>query len=555
MPATPDTLDFRYGPGMITVDREGVIRGVVHDSRPGASYLLEAGTVTVRSAGGQVPFELTGWHADSDEVEVVWEAAGLLRLEVRHTFAAGWGMRLAVTNIGTTALTLDDVQLALVAGEKYVPWGLAAGAEAAYSLHPLDGAGPVLGGLLKLGSVQRLGPGGARGSRPPRSQHSPGVASLGTIDLAPGGRYILVWQWSWYPTPRALGAGRHPGVPVSTYLVAGQSARIHAGSDVAVLAPDPHLVVAPDGESTELIPSGPGDYPVELRSALGAVEYRLHCAAPAENLLARLADRLLGGSRTPAGVIRIDTAAAGLVVQHAIASGIEQTDAAAEALDLLTSRLRTAPARDPLSAAYLCGEAVRIDEAELIDVVAEAMRAAELAEPGLGLAVLRLSVSSLVLGRDISRVLDGLLGLVVPSATDAEPADADAALRRDIGRLELMAVLASSRRQAPQPDLIDHVARIGVWLGAGLKGEPVRRLGLVRLAQLAAVLELLPEQLEPAFHRRWPCPPSELAHRARAELLNRLQRVLADGSGELAAGQREGLTAAAWLALAQPSPA
>jgi hypothetical protein len=540
MPATPDTLDFRYGPGMITVDRAGIIRRVVHDSRPGVSYLLEAGTVTVQLAGEQVRWKQTGWQADSDEVEVAWEVAGVLRLAVRHTFAAGWGMRLAVTNIGETALTLDDLQLALVAGDQYVPWGLAAGAEAAYSLHPLDGAGPVLGGLLKLGSVRSLGPGGA---------------SLGRIDLAPGGRYILVWQWSWYATPRALAAGRHPGVPGSTYLIAGQSVRILAGSDVAVLAPDRHLVVAPDGETTELIPSGPGDYSVELRSALGAVGYRLHCAAPADNLLARLADALLRGARTPAGVIRLETAAAGLVVQHAFASGIEHMDEAVEALDLLTSRLRTAATWDPLSAAYLCGEAVRIDEVELIDVAAETMQAAELVEPGLGLAALRLSVSSLVVGRDFGAVLDRLQSLTAAPASDAEPADADAALGRDIGRLELMAVLASSRPQAaPQPDLIANVARIGVWLGAGLKGEPVRRLGLVRLAQLGAVLELLPEQLEPAFHRRWPCPPSELAHRARAELLNRLQRNLSNGSGQRAAGQStaEGLTAAAWLALGQP---
>jgi hypothetical protein len=132
MPATPDTLDFRYGPGMITVDRAGIIRRVVHDNRPGVSYLLEAGTVTVQLAGEQVRWKQTGWQADSDEVEVAWEVAGVLRLAVRHTFAAGWGMRLAVTNIGETALTLDDLQLALVAGDNYVPWGLAAGAEAAY---------------------------------------------------------------------------------------------------------------------------------------------------------------------------------------------------------------------------------------------------------------------------------------------------------------------------------------------------------------------------------------------------------------------------------------
>jgi hypothetical protein len=539
MPATPATLDFRYGPGVITVDSAGVIRRVVHNSRPGASYLAEAGQVTVQLAGEPVRWEQAGWQADSDEVEVVWQAAPRLRLAVRHTFAAGWGMRLALTNIGASAITVDEVQLALVGGGGCLAWGLAAGAEAAYSLHPLDGAGPVLGGLLKLGSVHRLTASGA---------------SLGRIELVPGGRYILVWQWSWYASPRAFAAGRHPGVPRSTYLIAGQSARIVAGSDVAVLAPDRRLVVAADGETTELIPSGPGDYAVELRSALGAVGYELHCAASADSLLARLADRLLGGARTPAGVIRIETAAAGLVIQHALASGIETPDEAAEALDLLTSRLRTASTQGPLTAAYLCGEAVRTDEAELIDVVAAAMRAVDAAEPGLGLAALRLSVSSLVLGRDVGPVLDRLHSLTVPPASDAEPVDPDAALCADIGRLELMAVLASSRHQTARPDLITHVARIGVWLGAGLKGEPVRRLGLVRLAQLGAVLELLPEQLEPAFHRRWPGPPSELAHRARAELLNRLPANLPDGGGRLAAGRSttEGLIAAAWLALAQP---
>jgi hypothetical protein len=532
MPTAPDTLDFRYGPGVITVDSAGVIRRVVHDSRPGISYLAEAGTVNVQLAGEQVHWEQVGWQADSDEVEAVWQAAGRLRVAVRHTFAAGWGMRLSLTNVGPTVLTLDDVQVGFAAGHGYLPWALAAGAEAAYSLHPLDGAGPVLGGLLKLGSVQRLGA---------------GHASLGRIDLGPGGRYILVWQWSWYASPRAFAVGRHPGVPATPYLIAGESARILAGSDVAVLAPNRHLVVAPEGESTELIPSGPGDYPVELRSALGAVRYQLHCALPAENLLGRLADQLLSGVRTPAGVIRIETAAAGLVIQHVMATGIERPDQAAEALDLLTSRLRTASIQDPLTAAYLCSEAVRTDEMELIDLAADAMRTAVAAKPGLGLAALRLSVSSLVLGRDISPVLDRLHALAAPAA-EAEPADPDTALCADLGRLELMAVLASSRRQAA-PDLVAQVARIGVWLGGGLKGEPVRTLGLVRLAQLAAVLELLPEQLDPAFRRRWTCPPSELARRARAELLSRLQRMLPDGSGQLAAGHSDGLTAVAWLAL------
>lgn len=549
MAVLPHSYEFRCGPGLITVDGSGMITGARHRSRPDASYLVEVGRVSAELAGEPVRWRQIGCQADSDEVEAVWEAESRLRLAGRHTFAAGWGMRLALTNLGEAAMTLDQVRVGLVGADDCAAWGLATGAEAAYSLHPSTGEGPLLGGLLKLGSVRDIGPAGAL---------------LGRIELAPGGRYILVWQWDWYPSARAFGAGRHPGVPSSCYVLAGQSAKIVAGSDVALLVPQGGLQVEQEGDVADLIPTEPGDHPVELRSALGLVSYRLHAAPGTADLLAELAARLLAGERTPAGVVRIDDASAGLVLQHGLAAGLDNPDEAADALDRLTTRLRGTAGLDPLQVVYLCGEAIRVGEAELIEAAAASLGAVPAPEPGLGLAAVRLRVGSLVLGLDVRPVLDHLRRLMLALAESAgsrpEPSSRDQrltgsdALRADLGLLELLAVLAPSKqRSADLGAMATVTARLGTWLGAGLKGQAVRPLGLARLAQLVAALELLPEQLESSFRRRWPCPPSELARRARAELLCRLSKdLLVDAATLDEPSTGDGWLAAGWLAVAQP---
>jgi hypothetical protein len=258
--------------------------------------------------------------------------------------------------------------------------------------------------------------------------------------------------------------------------------------------------------------------------------------------------------------VRIDSAAAGLILQHGMSTGLDNPDEAADALDRLTTRLRADTALEPLAVSYLCGEAVRVGDADLIEPAAAALRAAGTPQPGLGLAAVRLRVSSLVLGLDIGPVLDRLRGLAAPPPLDAESEKADPgraatdALGHDIGRLELLSVLAPAKGKAADlAAMVALVARLGTWLGGGLKGQAVRPLGLLQLAQLVAVLELLPEQLEPSFRRRWPCPPSELARRARAELLSRLARTLPAAERKLdEASRAEGWLAAGWLAVAQP---
>jgi hypothetical protein len=542
MPA-PDSYSFTCGPGVIITDGSGVIIGARHRSRPAVNYLEEAGRVSADLADGPVQWRQVGWQADSDEVEAVWQADDRLRLAVRHTFAAGWGMRLVLANLTDATLSVDRARIALVGADGFAAWGLAAGAEAAYSLLPLAGNGPLLGGALKLGAVREIDPAGMH---------------LDRIELAAGGRYIVVWQWDWYPQPRAFAAGRHPGVPTSSFILAGQSAKISAGSDVALLAPDGGLQVERDGETAELIPVVPGDHAVELRSSLGLVSYVLHCAPATADVLATLGTRLLAGDRTPAGVVRIDGAAAGLILQHGLSSGLDNVDEAADALDRLTTRLRAERGLDPLAVSYLCGEAVRVGDADLIEPAAAALGAAGTPQPGLGLAAVRLRVSSLVLGLDIGPVLDRLRELATPPAPDAEseeahPGPAADALRQDIGRLELLCVLAPAKgKSADLTAMVALVGRLGTWLGGGLKGQAVRPLGLLQLAQLVAVLELLPEQLEPSFRRRWPCPPSELARRARAELLSRLASALPATEDPNPESAMEGWLAAGWLAVAQP---
>ena len=88
-------------------------------------------------------------------------------------------------------------------------------------------------------------------------------------------------------------------------------------------------------------------------------------------------------------------------------------------------------------------------------------------------------------------------------------------------------------------------------MGAGLKGRPVVPIPLVELAQIAVILDLLPERLGAAFDRHWLCSPGELGRRARTEVINRCSH----RPPERRAGRRETLgairQAAAWLALGQ----
>jgi hypothetical protein len=122
----------------------------------------------------------------------------------------------------------------------------------------------------------------------------------------------------------------------------------------------------------------------------------------------------------------------------------------------------------------------------------------------------------------------------------------------DLAELELATIVGSAEFQAnAEPDVHALVARLGLQLGAGLKGRPVLPVALVELAQIAVVLDLLPEPLGAAFGGHWLCSPGELGRRARTEVINRCSHRRPEqrrGHSELPDTIRQ---AAAWLALGQ----
>jgi hypothetical protein len=531
---------FSAGPGRITLDDEGVVMGARHRARPDGNYLSDTARVSSWLDGKAVSWGEPDIQLDADEVQIDRQSENRLRLSVRHSFTAGWGMRLALINLAGEPRLLTDVEISLQAAPGHLGWGLAAGREAAFSVHPTDGASPVLGGLLQVGSIASVNDAGA---------------SLGMVELAPYGRYVFSWQWDWYANPRAFGRGRHPGVPNSFFLITEQPARITAGPDTAVVAPGLN-VLAEEGDTIELQAGVPGRYDVELRSSTGVVSYSLFAADPPDVFLARLATRLLDGPRTPAGVVRIDDAAAGLIVQQALSEGhLEQAEDAADALARLAARITPTGNLDPLALAFLSGQAAADGDGELLDAAVSGLLACSSPTPGLGLAALRLRAASLVLGTRTRGAIERLR--TMSESRDAErdnrsEPDAAPEVSRDLAELELAIVLGSADFQADaESGVQERVARLGLRLGAGLKGLPVEPVGLVELAQIAAVLGLLPERLGVVFGRRWLCSPDELARRARTEVINRCTHQLGEWrgwSGELPEPIRQ---AAAWLVLAQ----
>jgi hypothetical protein len=531
---------FSVGSGRIALNDEGVIVGARHRTRPEENYLCDTGRVSSSLDGRSVSWGEPSIQRDADEVQFDWHWLNRLRLSVRHAFTAGWGMRMALINLTGESQVLDAVGLSLRVAPSHIGWGLAAGCEAAFSVHPADGASPMLGGVLQVGSIAGFGPAGAE---------------LGVVELPPYGRYVLSWQWDWYATPRAFGRGRHPGVPNSFFLITEQPVRITAGPDTAVVAPGLNLLPE-DGDTIELQADVPDVYTVEVRSAAGVVGYRLSAADPPDVLLSGLATDLLGGPRTPAGVVRIEDAAAGLVVQHALSEGqLEQPEDAADALARLAARIIQTGNMDPLALAFLTGQAVAEGDVELLDTVVAGLLACSSAVPGLGLAALRLRAASLVMGVGTRGAIERLQTMI--ESVNAERGNRSAESRapmvgRDLAELELAIIVGSAQSRAKaEPEVHALVARLGLQLGAGLKGLPVAPVALVELAQIAVVLDLLPERLGVAFGRRWLCSPGELGRRARTEVINRCTHRRPMGLGVSTEAPDTIRRAAAWLALGQ----
>lgn len=497
------------------MDDRGTVTSVRHDTRRDWSYLRSAGEVAVTVGGRSVDWSRPELSVDADEVEIVRQArdtagpAGQLQTVVRHTFGAGWGVRLAVVNPSTEPVALDRLAMSWVASDDAPTWALAADAVGSYAVFPPDGRSPVLGGTLGLGALESA---------------TPVELRAGPVTLAPGGRYVVQWHWGWFRSTRELAGrpgGRHGDrqVPRSLQLTAEETAIISAGDDEALVLP-PGLHSEPVRDQVELSAVGPGTYGVEVRSARGVTRYDLHWVEPVDAVLTGLADQVLAGPRTAAGIVRLGSLDAATIVQFALRVGLGDAEAAEEALDLFTARLGDATelvgggGLDPRTASYLCGEFDRTGDVELLEAATAVVLAATTVTPGLGLAAGQVGLARVLAGLPLTSLTEQLAARL---ATLAAPGGAHS-VADQAAALEL-AVLA---RTGPATDLPVRIAALGGWLGAGLKGHPVRELPVDTVAHLAAVFAGLSEEVSTGLRRQWRCTGHELGRWTEAAVLSRL---------------------------------
>ena len=431
---------------------------------------------------------------DIDEVELRGHLHHGVTVTVRHSFAAGWGVRLVLANDASGPIALE-ARMGWVSGPDCPAWALPAGATGGYAVPAPDGAGPLLGGELTRGSFAEV---------------DAEWLGLGRIELPPLGRYVVQWQWDWYPSPARFERGRFLSVPRQLVLRAGEIARITADDDEAVVARGVDL--ARVGGEWELAMTGPGRVPVQVSSARGVTAYDLTWVAPVEEVLAEI-----GVSLVPGRLADVDAA---LVVQHVLARGeTEDPEAAEDTLDRFTGRLLdAASALGPREIGYLSAEFERTREAEVLDAAAAGLL--EVATPIAGVGTggdppLRRRDGRRPSGRGPARPLGR-------SRCDGRPRSGLADLA---ARLELLAVgpgRGTSAELLVWAEVEALLDRVGSWLGAGLRGRPIRPLPVDDLAHLSMVLGLLPEEVGASTRRAWGMSPHALARKTEAEVIARL---------------------------------
>jgi hypothetical protein len=493
-------LSFPLGRGVVGLRPDGTIEGAWANPGAAASYLDGGGRVVVRIGGAEVPSSSATVGADVDEVEFRHLGREDLGLTVRHSFAGGWTVRVTFVNHTLQPLAVA-AELAWVPAATSPARALAAGVTGAYAIPGSGGTGPLLGGELVLGTCHAVN--AAR-------------IDLGRFMLAPLGRHVVQWRWQWFDAPAAF--GQLAAVPRGLVLPAAEAAFIVADDDQAVVAPGVDLTRR--GGQLELSSADPRQVTVEVSSGRGVTAYEMEWVAPLDEVLATIGEPLLAGPRTRAGLVRLADLDAALVVQHVLRLGAAgNPDDADDALTLFGSRLEPDAVTDGRGVAFLCGEFERLGEEDLLERATVALQRLGEPVPGLGLAAAQLCVARLSLGWPIDPVVTHLR-----SATGAGGAGADS--ERTAVALELQLVGAPRSGGAVEPADSRTVeawsTRVGVDLGAGLLGHPVRPLPVDSQAYLATVLGLLPEPLASRVRPDWGCGPDDVARRAQAEVLARL---------------------------------
>lgn len=492
-------LIYALGRGVVQLAADGTIEAV--RPRPDAAgYLAGGGRVRVWSGGTEVVWAAPRTAADIDELELDHLPAAGVGLVLRHSFVAGWSIRVALVNHTLEPVTLT-AELGWVPAPDRAAWALAAGATGAYAIPGPAGDGPLLGGELVLGTCPQVTDGGI---------------GLGRVELGPLERHVVQWRWDWYASPRAFSRPRFAAVPRDLVLGENESARIAADDDEAVVAAGLDLVRR--GGYLEFSSGGGHRVAMEVRAARGVTAYEVEWVEPLVEVLAPLGEQLLAGPRSRTGVVRLPDVDAALVLQHLLGRGrVDDPDEADDALGLLVHRAASPDPADARWIALLAGEYERTGDTDLLDRATAVLLAVEAPMRGIGLAAAPVCIARLTQGRPLAELLDHLAGLAAFEGDD---------LGSVATALELR--LTSARRAADNREdrrgLDEGVRQLGTALGAGLRGRPVRPLPVDQHAYLAVVLGLLPEDLGARSRPEWALRPTEVARTAEAEVLARLGR-------------------------------
>ena len=479
---------------MITLDAAGSLISVVHDKRPTAGYLTGGGRPLVSVGGAGLLWPDPEVLVDSDEVEFGFEREPV-RVVVRHSFAAGWGVRVALTNLTDEPLEIDDAGLGWVADPDAPAWALAAGASGAYAVPSPDGTGPLLGGLLALGAFEWI---------------TAEAIGFSRLTLPPRGRFVVQWTWDWYRPGQGFARNQHLEVPRSLFLVVDQPVSIVADEDTALVLPR-GVAEEPERGQTELFCWEPGRFTVQLVSARGVTRYDLHAAPPYDEILTAAAVTAMDGPTSSAGIVRLNDVHAALAVQQALLTGrIDDPYPAEDALDLFLARALDQPSGDPFLVSLACAESGRTGADEPLDAATRWLSDHQTLTPGLGMAVSQVSLLRVLRGFEVQPLIDRLIGL--GPADVAGPIDAAT-------RLERIAIATLRDEPGRHDERSAAAIVVGGWLGAGLKGRAVRPLSAAETAYLTAVFGLADEELTRGLRRRWGGTARELMQRAEAEVL------------------------------------
>ena len=490
------------------------LAAVTPTARPDRDYLDRLEIGALRRDDEAVVGDTEPPTVDADEVEQRWLAPGVASIAVRHSFIAGWRTRVVLSNLAGTDWTAT-LRFALRPGPGYQVWTLATGSASVLALLPLEPGVPILYARSGTSSVLVS------------EADDRAALEIGPYHIGVDERLVLAWDWETARHPRELAADLSaalPALPRWPCVAVGDEIWLPADPDTALVVPD--MVDATDlGDRQALVAAEPGRHRVELRSARGCTVLDLSWVVPLPDFLASAAERVLATPAGPAGVVPLPDLASALVIQRVgRTAGFPAAVAAADALDQFTARLDDAGPDPALRAIYLAGEYDRLGDPDLITRAVAVLAGLGRPIPGLGLAVLRTTVASVLADRP------------PPAAPRLLPSESVAA-----AEAELLLASRPPGLLATDPRVATLLHRLATEVCAGLPGRlpeqgPNRRPP-EEIAHTLAVLRLVPDALGPWWTARFGASVGELADARSLELLERI-------------GPRDPISAAhMWLAL------